>query len=212
MTTTNRTLGERSQDFKDYLERSRLNYVNINSYNFKGKDYMVFNPPYDYYNIFTTNELTIVSYKSFTWMVSVLYHLNRDAIRLDNRILFNAAQFASETLVKYVSILPNYVDNLVEGIIDRDEIPTPQPRHIIFNPLTTLSRNDKLMIVGKHAPSRKKTFSADKIEEVIELMMTYKKKITFSEVAKTLGCSTKTIQRNLSEELKKHIENYNKSR
>ena len=89
--------------------------------------------------------------------------------------------------------------------MELDEPPKNKLRKIIFKWHCNLSMEDKLKIVGKLI-GRSKQIHEDDIYQCMVDINDMGNKITLSRVAGLLDCSTRTIQRNMCEELKREKE------
>jgi hypothetical protein len=87
---------------------------------------------------------------------------------------------------------------------DLEQPPKNKLRKVIFKP-TTLSKEEKLRVVGELI-GRSKRIHEDDIYECMIDLNDMGKKITIARVAGLLDCSTRTIHRNMSEELKREKE------
>jgi hypothetical protein len=92
---------------------------------------------------------------------------------------------------------------------DLDEPPKNKLRKVIFNDNCRLSLSEKLTIVGQLI-GRSKRIHEDDIYQCMLDINDIGKKITISSLADLLSCSTRTIHRNMSYELKKEKELLNK--
>ncbi len=91
---------------------------------------------------------------------------------------------------------------------DLDQPPKNRLRKIIFKDGTGLSVSEKLSIVGKIAGKGKK-INEDDIYDAM-LYIHEQGLITIAKLAKILKCTTRTIHRNMSEELKREKELLNR--
>ena len=80
---------------------------------------------------------------------------------------------------------------------------------ISFNEFTGLTTEEKLKIVGQIVGRSKKIHEDDVYQCMLDIN-DLGKKITISGLAKLLGCSARTIHRNMGNELKKEKELLNK--
>ena len=147
----------------------------------------------------------ITTYKSLKWHMYVLWYLNP---QLDQEA-FNA-------LVKYICnkkncfITFNVSQQLMErmlydvSLMDIERPPPNKLRKIIFKDHTGLTMRQKLAIVGKMIGRSK--ISSSEVYDAMLLINHENQKITINKLAKTLGCSTRTIYRNMTNELKKEKE------
>jgi ribosomal protein L28 len=82
-------------------------------------------------------------------------------------------------------------------------------RKIIFKDMCGLSTLEKLRVVGEFV-GKSKRITEDNIYETMLSINDEGKKITVSLISKVLKCSTRTIYRNMSEDLKREKELLNK--
>tara|TARA_B110001454_G_scaffold212356_1_gene229073 strand:+ start:474 stop:875 length:402 start_codon:yes stop_codon:yes gene_type:complete len=90
------------------------------------------------------------------------------------------------------------------SLMDLETPPPNKLRKVIFKDFTGLDVRQKLSIVGKLVGKTK--ISDSEIYDAMILINHSGKKITISKISKDLGCSTRTIYRNMSNELKKEKE------
>jgi len=93
------------------------------------------------------------------------------------------------------------------SLMDLDKAPPNKLRKIIFKDFTGLDMRQKLSIVGKMVGRNK--ISESEIYDAM-IIVNSKEKITISKLANYLGCSTRTIYRNMGNELKKEKELLNR--
>ena len=89
--------------------------------------------------------------------------------------------------------------------MELDEPPKNKMRKIIFKWHCILSAEDKLKIVGRLIGRQKQVHEDDIYQCMIDIN-DMGEKITLARVAGLLNCSTRTIQRNMCEELKREKE------
>ena len=87
---------------------------------------------------------------------------------------------------------------------DLEQPPKNKLRKVIFKP-TTLSKEEKLRIVGELI-GRTKKFHGGDIYDIMLMLNHGGWKITIARLARGLNCSSRTIHRNMSEELKREKE------
>jgi len=92
----------------------------------------------------------------------------------------------------------------VESLMDLEKPPPNKLRKVIFKDFTGLDMRQKLSIVGKLVGRSK--ISENEIYDAMILMNDNKEKITISKLSKALNCSTRTIYRNMGNQLKKEKE------
>ena len=85
--------------------------------------------------------------------------------------------------------------------MDLERPPPNKLRKIIFKDFSGLDMRQKLSIVGKMVG--RKSISESEIYDAMLISSDAKVKITIAGLAKSLNCSTRTIHRNMSNELKK---------
>ena len=94
--------------------------------------------------------------------------------------------------------------------MDLERPPPNRLRKVIFKDFTGLTMYQKLSIVGKLVGKHR--LSENEIYEAMLLINDDKSKITVDKLAIILNCSTRTIYRNMSMELKKEKELLNQQR
>jgi len=95
------------------------------------------------------------------------------------------------------------------SMLDLDEPPKNKLRKVIFKPNTYISKEEKLRIVGELI-GRSKRITQDDIYSCMLEINNNNEKITIAKLAKLLSCSSRTIHRNMGEELKREKELLNK--
>ena len=92
--------------------------------------------------------------------------------------------------------------NMIKEVLGvGDTPPRNRIRKVIFKPYTLLTLSEKLSIVGRLI-GRGKKIVEDDIYECMLSLNNEKQKITINKIAKSLGCSTRTIYRNMGNQLK----------
>ena len=94
--------------------------------------------------------------------------------------------------------------------MDLEKPPPNKLRKIIFKDGTGLDMRQKLSIVGQMVGRSK--ISENEIYDAMLLINDARVKITTTKIAESLGCSTRTVYRNMSNELKKEKELLNQQR
>ena len=165
------------------------------------------NGTYACYHLFNS-KAKITTYKSLKWHMLVLYYLNQDGIEGDivsleddMRSIFNFIANKENGFVTFFmkqKILNNMI-NEVLGIGDTP--PRNRIRKVIFKQFTGLTLSQKLSIVGKLI-GRGKKIVEDDIYECMLSLNNEKQKITINKIANALGCSSRTIHRNMGNQLK----------
>ena len=94
-------------------------------------------------------------------------------------------------------------------MLDLDEPPKNRLRKVIFKYGSGLSKEEKLRVVGELI-GRSKKFDSGDIYDVMLMLNHGGWSITIARLARGLDCSTRTVHRNMSEELKREKELLNK--
>ena len=159
------------------------------------------------YNLFRS-KAKITTYKSLKWHFLVLYYLNADGIEGDDvsldddmRSIFNFIADKENGFVTFF-MKQKILDNMINEVLGiGDTPPRNRIRKVIFKHGTGLSLSQKLSIVGKLIGKGKKV-SEDDIYQCMLDLNHEKQKITISKLAKLLSCTTRTIHRNMGNQLK----------
>ena len=166
------------------------------------------NGTHEYYALFHSKS-QITTYKSLKWHLYVLLYLNPDMdkdnfIELTNFITNRDNGFISFT------INPNDLSDIIEKVLmyDIERPPKNRLRKVIFKDGTGLSVSDKLKITGQLI-GRNKNASESDIYEIMLYLHDKGEKITVKKISEALKVTTRTIYRNLSDELKKEKDQLN---
>ena len=159
------------------------------------------------YNLFRS-KAKITTYKSLKWHFLVLYYLNADGIEGDDvsldddmRSIFNFIADKENGFVTFF-MKQKILDNMINEVLGiGDTPPRNRIRKVIFKHGTGLTLSQKLSIVGTLIGKGKKV-SEDDIYQCMLDLNHEKQKITISKLAKLLGCTTRTIHRNMGNQLK----------
>lgn len=156
---------------------------------------------YECYELFRS-KAKITSYKSFKWHMLVLWYLNP---RLEYDHITELAEHIAnkENGFTTITLSKASIQNLVQEVFesDLDAPPKNKMRKIIFKEVTGLETSQKLSIVGKLI-GKKKLAEPDDIYETMLYIHDNNKKITISNIAKALNVSTRTIYRNITNEIR----------
>ena len=167
------------------------------------------NGTYECYDLFRS-KAKITTYKSLKWHLLVLWYLNP---QLDQEEFTEIADVISSKQHGFTTfkIHPEMVRRMVYEIsmLDLDEPPRNKLRKVIFKMITPLSTEDKLRIVGSIIGRAKRVHEDDIYQCMLDINDTGKK-ITMTQLALWLECSTRTIHRNMGEELKRDKELLNR--
>lgn len=159
---------------------------------------------YQCYNLFAS-KAKINTYRSLKWHLYTLWYLNpqmnpddfTDLTRVvcDNNngfVTFKVSEQLLQSMVYDVSLM------------DLEKPPPNKLRKIIFKDFCGLDMRQKLSIVGKMVGRKKLTDS--EIYEAMIMVHDNSEKITITKLAIYLKCSTRTVHRNMGNELKKEKE------
>ena len=160
---------------------------------------------YECYELFRS-KAKINTYKSLKWHLLVIWYLNpqlnQDKFEDIANVIANKDHgFITFTIPK--QLLKQIVYEV--SMHDLEEPPKNKLRKVIFKYGNTLSKEEKLRIVGSLI-GRSKRVHQDDIYECMLDLNDWGKKITIARVAGLLDCSTRTIHRNMCEELKREKE------
>ena len=193
----------------EYLNRRKIQWVRdpINDKpSMKHKDYNYYEDgTHEYYSLFRSRA-KITTYKSLKWHMLVLWYLNP---QLDPDDFTNLCEYIADKSNGFITftVPPQLLKKIIYEVsmMELDEPPKNKLRKIIFNWHCTLSMEDKLKIVGKLI-GRSKQIHQDDIYQCMVDINDMGNKITLANIANLLDCSTRTIQRNMCEELKREKE------
>ncbi|MBC8296654.1 MAG: HTH domain-containing protein [Pelagibacterales bacterium] len=170
---------------------------------------------YQCYSLFRSTA-KINTYKSLKWHFLVLYYLNIEGIEGDEisleddmRYIFKFIANKENGFVTFF-IKTKTLNHMIQEVLGvGDTPPRNRIRKVIFKDYTGLSLSEKLSIVGKLIGRSKKVYEDDIYQCMIDLNDN-KKKITIAKLAKSLECSTRTIYRNMGNQLKQEKEILNR--
>ena len=163
---------------------------------------------YECYELFRS-KAKINTYKSLKWHLLVIWYLNP---QLDQDRFEEITYVIANKSHGFITF--NISDRLLDKIIyevsmcDLEKPPKNKIRKVIFKP-STLSKEEKLRIVGELI-GRTKKFDGGDIYDIMLMLNHGGWKITIARLARGLDCSTRTVHRNMSEELKREKELLNK--
>jgi hypothetical protein len=147
----------------------------------------------------------INTYKSLKWHLYVLWYLNPQLDQDDFAELTKIVCNRSAGFVTF-KVSPQLKESMIYDVSMQD-LETPPPnkiRKVIFKDYCGLSTSEKLSIVGELVG--KKKLSETEIYDGMLILYDEGSKITIAKLAKELKCSTRTIYRHMSNELKKEKE------
>ena len=162
------------------------------------------NGTHECYHLFNS-KAKITTYKSLKWHLLVIWYLNP---QLDQDDFMGIAEVIASkeqgftTFAIHAELLRKMVYDI--SMLDLEEPPRNKLRKVIFKPYNRLCVEEKLRIVGELI-GRSKRIHQDDIYECILSIHELGKKITVTQLALWLECSTRTIHRNLDVELRREI-------
>ena len=160
---------------------------------------------YECYELFRS-KAKITTYKSLKWHLLVIWYLNP---QLDQEEFMSIAELIANKENGFISF--NIHAELLRKIVyevsmcDLEEPPKNKLRKVIFKYGNGLCKEEKLRVVGELIGRTKRVHPDDVYQCMIDLN-DMSKKITIGRIAGLLDCSTRTIHRNMCEELKREKE------
>ena len=156
------------------------------------------NGTHECYHLFRS-KAKITTYKSLKWHFYVLYYLNED---IDLEHIFKFIANKENGFVTFF-ISDKKLNEMIEDVLaNGGEPPVNKKRKIIFKDYSGLTPNEKMSIVGKLI-GRSSRVDGEAIYQCMLDLNDMGKTITWSRIAGLLNCSTRTIQRNLNDCLRK---------
>ena len=163
------------------------------------------NGTHECYELFRS-KAKITTYKSLKWHLLVLWYLNP---QLDQDDFMSLAEYICHKPNGFVSfaIHSELLRKIVYEVsmLDLEKPPNNKLRKVIFKPDTMVSKEEKLRIVGRLI-GRLKSVTAGDIYDLMLSINDSGRKITIKRLSIHLNCSTRTIHRNMTEELKREKE------
>jgi len=198
-----------------------LNYFNSNRIVYKQdpitdkpthetEQYMFFEQgTYECYHLFTS-KAKITTFKSLKWHLLVLWYLNpqldQDQFMVIAEILAHKPNGFTSFAI-HADLLRKIVYEV--SMLDLDEPPKNKMRKVIFKYGNQMCKEEKLRVVGRLI-GRLKNVTAGDIYDLMLSINDSNRKITIKRLSIHLNCSTRTIHRNMTEELKREKELLNK--
>ena len=192
----------------DYFNRRQIIYrrdpVNDKPTETHSWGYYYESGTYECYTLFNSRA-KINTYKSLRWHLYVLWYLNPkvdpdEFLGICKYICHKPNGFVTFTISE--SAMQNI--NYEVSMSDLERQPPNKLRKVIFKEHTGLDMRQKLSIVGQMVGRKK--LSESEIYDAMLMMHDEQEKINISKLAIILDCSTRTIYRNMSNELKKEKE------
>tara|TARA_Y100000361_G_scaffold144894_1_gene153474 strand:+ start:404 stop:1045 length:642 start_codon:yes stop_codon:yes gene_type:complete len=163
---------------------------------------------FECYSLFRS-KAKITTYKSLKWHFLVLYYLNYDGIDGDDASLEDdmrqVFKFIANKENGFVTffIKTKILNSMIQEVFGvGDTPPRNRIRKVIFKPKAwSLTLSEKLSIVGKLIGRGKRIVEDDIYQCMLDLNDS-KQKITIAKLATMLKCTTRTIHRNMGNQLK----------
>lgn len=156
------------------------------------------------YSLFNSRA-KISTYRSLKWHLYVLWYLNP---QIDQDEFTSLVNFITKKENGFITFyLPEQLKQSMIYDVSLEDLDRPPPnksRKIIFSDNCLLSMSEKLSIVGSMI-GKNKLQEAD-IYDAMLYTHDDGKKITIKALADSLGCSMRTVHRNMGNELKKEKE------
>ena len=164
---------------------------------------------YECYELFRS-KAKITTYRSLKWHLLVIWYLNP---QLDQDKFEDIANVIANKDHGFITFtIPNQLLKQMVyevSMLDLEEPPKNKLRKVIFKYGNPLSKEEKLRIVGSLI-GRSKKVHKDDIYDVMLMLNHGGWSITTARLAKRLNCSTRTVHRNMCNELKREKELLNK--
>jgi|TARA_Y100000289_G_scaffold9099_1_gene8198 hypothetical protein len=143
----------------------------------------------------------ITTYKSLKWHLLVLYYLNENLLDLEFASICHFLADKNNGFVTFF-IKSKVLHEMIKDVINQGgDPPKNKLRKVIFKPYSGLNLSGKLKIVGQLI-GRSKIDNGMIYDAMLYIRYDLKQKVTISKIAKILGCSTRTIYRNMDSYLK----------
>ena len=160
------------------------------------------NGTHGYYSLFNS-PAKITTIRSLKWHLLTLWWLNpsMDKTKFDQLATVITHKPNGFTTFSVSNLMLNSVINSIY-MQDLERPPKNKLRKVVFKDGSGLDKSQKLSIVGQLI-GRKSMIDEEAIYQCMVDLIHDGKKITISRVAGLLDCSSRTIHRNMSDELKK---------
>jgi len=189
----------------EYLHRNRVSYKMFPNTDKPTKTftwgYYFEDGTHQCYDLFRS-KAKITSYRSLKWHIYVLYYINPHVSDITMKKIIDHICNKDNGFITF-TVKDNIKDSMVSDVLNSDlnEPPKNKLRKVIFKDSTGLSTKQKLKIVGELIGKSKLVNNNDIYECMLEINNS-NARITIAKLAKILGCSSRTIHRNMDKELK----------
>ena len=153
-----------------------------------------------YYSLFNS-PAKITTIRSLKWHLLTLWWLNPSMDKTKFNELAEIITYKPNGFTTF-NVSNLMLNNVVNSVYmqDLERSPKNKMRKVVFKDGTGLSKIEKLKIVGKLIG--RKSINEESIYKCMMNLNHDGAKITIAKLAKTLNCSSRTIHRNMSTELK----------
>ena len=157
---------------------------------------------YGYYSLFNT-KAKINTYRSLKWHLLVLWYLNPDMDKTQFSELASVITHKPNGFTTF-NLTANMLKEIINDVYlqDLEQPPKNKLRKIVFKDGCGLTIKEKLSIVGQIIGRGKTITQEDIYEAMIWVYHETPGIITINKIAKVLGCTPRTIHRNMGEELR----------
>ena len=161
-----------------------------------------------YYSMFNS-PAKITTIRSLKWHLLTLWWLNPSMDKTKFDQLATVITHKPNGFTTF-SVSDFMLNNIIRDVYmqDLEQPPKNKLRKIVFKDNINLSKIEKLKVVGQLI-GRKSIINEETIYQCMIDINDSGKKITISRISSLLNCSSRTIHRNMSEELKNEKNNLN---
>lgn len=173
------------------------------SHDFRGCDFVWYNEPVVHFDLINIDH-RVVSFNQLKYYAEVFFYLNPDISYEIIRGLFRwlGDRENGRSIRTYSKAR---VDDMIEDVYQHPKVPyCRRMRKVVFNPEIIISVEEKLSIVAQMV-SKGLTFTENDLRMAIENLSNARLIITHDALSEYLMCSTKTIHRLMTVELKNKI-------
>jgi len=166
------------------------------------------NGTHEYYALFQS-KAKITTYRSLLWHLLELWYLNLDLTQDEFKEI---AWYMSQKENGFVTF--NISEELFNKVFydvctyDLEDAPKNKARKLVFKDFSGLTFKEKMKIVGMMVG--RNSITETEIYDTMLMLHDDNEKITVSKIADGLGCSTRTVYRHMSDELKREKNLLNK--
>lgn len=173
----------------------------VTEHDFQGMDFIWYSSPVNHYDI-RECYARIASFDQLEYYAEVFLYLNPD---VSKSLLLGIFQWLGNR--ENGKTIRTYGKHRISDMVDKvyNERTTPwcrRMRRVLFNPNSIMSVEDKLSITA-HVVGRGMSYTESDLKETITSMSKTRVIATQESIAKDMGCSVRTIQRLMTEELRK---------